>query len=342
MNSCDSLKKIKNTSMMRVKLSKGQNNEKRPKRKLQLNHSSELLSLCESIDLKSAEVTQEDLKLEFVCTMESGIDSCIVIRNDGFVNELWFNDYYHMRKVLCKALSYTLLISQVREIGYIFQSYFLDESGRGEIKLLDLKNLLVDRAENGSLGVMTERDINLIFNGLKCSSLERHVSWIDFFADLMRRCESDERKIQQLFHKMDSDHKGFIALNTLHNFIESIYEEWNQTLQVVSRNRWEIFERQLELPRSEGYLDCDDFMLFMKGQVNVKKSNLGIGICHFKMRNSLLKSCREFEKKSEVVLQNTDQILSKDSMKKLCEWRWKLVIRSVAIQKYVSICIKIK
>jgi calcium-dependent protein kinase len=71
-------------------------------------------------------------------------------------NLLKFKDFSEMHRVLLDVLSFVLLPEQIHKLKAEFQK--IDPDGAGEITLEQLKEVLLDRAEAGSLGSQCSSD----------------------------------------------------------------------------------------------------------------------------------------------------------------------------------------
>ena len=72
-----------------------------------------------------------------------------------------FKEFSDMRKLLCEVLSFTLLPDQITDLRKEFEK--MDTDGSGEISLTALKQVLLTNAGSGSLGVLTEVEVEDIF-----------------------------------------------------------------------------------------------------------------------------------------------------------------------------------
>lgn len=117
-----------------------------------------------------------------------------------------FRQYSDMRKVLCEVLSFTLLPEQIAELRKEFEK--IDHDGDGEISLGELKQVLQEQAESGSLGALTEHQIEDIFNALRFQKTEPTIQWHEFIAAGLSQCNFDERNLKLAFDRLDYDRKG--------------------------------------------------------------------------------------------------------------------------------------
>jgi calcium-dependent protein kinase len=131
-----------------------------------------------------------------------------------------FKEFSDMRKLLCEVLSFTLLPEQIKDLRKEFET--LDTDGSGEISLLSLKQVLVTNAGAGSLGALTEEEVEDIFNAMRVKKTETTIRWHEFIAAGLSQCEVDDRNLRLAFDRLDNDHKGvsfhsqFCAVGVLH------------------------------------------------------------------------------------------------------------------------------
>jgi calcium-dependent protein kinase len=117
-----------------------------------------------------------------------------------------FKEFSDMRKLLCEVLSFTLLPSQIKELRLEFEK--MDTDGSGEISLAALKQVLMTNAGAGSLGALTEEEVEDIFNAMRVSKTETRIHWHEFIAAGLSQCQVDDRNLRLAFDRLDSDHKG--------------------------------------------------------------------------------------------------------------------------------------
>lgn len=121
-----------------------------------------------------------------------------------------FKEYSDMRKLLCEVLSFTLLPYQIKELRREFE--IMDTDGTGEISLSALKQVLVTNAGAGSLGALTEEEVEDIFNAMRVRKTETRIHWHEFIAAGLSQCQVDDRNLRLAFDRLDSDHKGVRAV----------------------------------------------------------------------------------------------------------------------------------
>lgn len=119
---------------------------------------------------------------------------------------LAFKEYSDMRKILREVLSFTLLSEQIVELRKEFEK--VDTDGDGEISLYELKNVLMESAEDGSLGRLTEHEVEEIFNVLRVRKSEKKIRWHEFIAAGLSQCNFDDRNLKLAFDRLDYQRKG--------------------------------------------------------------------------------------------------------------------------------------
>lgn len=117
-----------------------------------------------------------------------------------------FKEFSDMRKLLCEVLSFTLLPYQIKDLRREFEK--MDTDGSGEISLSALKQVLVTNAGAGSLGALTEEEVEDIFNAMRVRKSETRIHWHEFIAAGLSQCQVDDRNLRLAFDRLDSDHKG--------------------------------------------------------------------------------------------------------------------------------------
>jgi calcium-dependent protein kinase len=121
-----------------------------------------------------------------------------------------FKEFSDMRKLLCEVLSFTLLPAQITDLRKEFEK--MDTDGSGEISLSALKHVLVSNASEGSLGALTEEEVEDIFNAMRVKKTETRIHWHEFIAAGLSQCQVDDRNLRLAFDRLDSDHKGVSCL----------------------------------------------------------------------------------------------------------------------------------
>jgi Ca2+-binding EF-hand superfamily protein len=167
-----------------------------------------------------------------------------------------FKEYSDMRKLLCEVLSFTLIPDQIQGLRSEFEKF--DTDGSGEITLSALKSVLIGNAAQGSLGALTEEEVEDIFNAMRVSKNDTTIHWHEFIAAGLSHCKVDERNLRLAFDRLDADHTGYITFENFMDLIgngavhneESLREMWGEAAT----------------HSDEAWLSYDDFLLLMKGQ----------------------------------------------------------------------------
>merc|ERR1712003_385430 len=87
--------------------------------------------------------------------------------------------------------------------------------GSGEISLAALKEVLVTNAGAGSLGALTESEVEDIFNAMRVNKTVTKIHWHEFIAAGLSQCQVDDRNLRLAFDRLDQGHKGYIALDDI-------------------------------------------------------------------------------------------------------------------------------
>jgi calcium-dependent protein kinase len=142
-----------------------------------------------------------------------------------------FKELSDMRKLLSEVLSFTLLPDQIKDLRGEFEK--IDKDGSGEISLSDLRTVLMKNAEAGTLGALTEQEIEDIFDALRVSKSDPKIRWHEFIAAGLSQCNVDERNIKLAFDRLDIDGKGYITLDDLCAMLGSDGCDANESLSAV-------------------------------------------------------------------------------------------------------------
>lgn len=123
------------------------------------------------------------------------------------VNSLMlFKEKSDMQKLLSEVLSFTLLPEQIVDLRKEFESF--DTDGDGEISLSSLKQVLLQNAEAGALGALTEREVEEIFESIRVRKTEPTIRWHEFLAAGLSQAKIDERNLRLAFDRLDSQRTG--------------------------------------------------------------------------------------------------------------------------------------
>jgi calcium-dependent protein kinase len=117
-----------------------------------------------------------------------------------------FKEYSDMQKLLSEVLSFTLLPEQIVELREEFEK--IDTDSDGEITLIQLKNVLMENAEAGDLGALTELEIEEIFDAIRIRKTEPTIRWHEFLAAGLSQARVDDRNLRRAFDRLDGDRKG--------------------------------------------------------------------------------------------------------------------------------------
>jgi len=169
-----------------------------------------------------------------------------------------FKEYSDMRKLLCEVLSFTLLPDQIQDLRREFEK--MDTDGSGEISLFGLKHVLMENAGAGSLGALTEEEVEDIFNAMRVRKTETRIHWHEFIAAGLSHCQVDERNLKLAFDRLDSDHKGYI---TFENVMDLMGNDASQSEDAM-RRMWGDSMKACQ--NKDAHITYDDFLLLMKGQ----------------------------------------------------------------------------
>mmetsp|Transcript_12048 Transcript_12048/g.13792 ORF Transcript_12048/g.13792 Transcript_12048/m.13792 type:complete len:1089 (+) Transcript_12048:74-3340(+) len=169
-----------------------------------------------------------------------------------------FKEFSDMRKLLCEVLSFTLLPEQIKDLRKEFEKVDID--GSGEISLLSLKQVLVTNAGAGSLGALTEEEVEDIFNAMRVKKTETRIRWHEFIAAGLSQCEVDDRNLRLAFDRLDNDHKGYVTLDDIMDLMGSDAVQGEEAL----RKMWG--ESMKDCNCNTAMITYEDFVLIMKGQ----------------------------------------------------------------------------
>ena len=173
-----------------------------------------------------------------------------------------FKEYSDMRKLLCEVLSFTLIPDQIQGLRKEFEK--MDTDGSGEISMSALKAVLLGNAAQGSLGALTEKEVEDIFNAMRVSKTETTIHWHEFIAAGLSHCKVDERNLRLAFDRLDSDHTGYI---TFENFMDLIGNGAAHSEEAL-REMW----GEASMSSTDACITYEDFLLLMKGQANPSKT----------------------------------------------------------------------
>lgn len=169
-----------------------------------------------------------------------------------------FKEYSDMRKLLCEVLSFTLLPDQIKDLRKEFEK--MDTDGSGEISLAALKEVLVTNAGAGSLGSLTEDEVEDIFNAMRVRKSETRIHWHEFIAAGLSQCQVDDRNLRLAFDRLDSDHKGYITFENVMDLMGNDIEKSEDAM----RSMWGDSMKACNCKNAR--ITYENFLLLMKGQ----------------------------------------------------------------------------
>ena len=150
-----------------------------------------------------------------------------------------FKESSAMQRLLSEVLSFTLLPEQIVELRKEFEK--LDSHGDGEITLGSLKRILIENAEIGALGALSEQEVEEIFESIKLPVRkgERTIRWHEFLAACLSRAQIDDRNLRIAFDRVDTDRKGFITFDDLSDMfghgtdLDALEKTWDESLKAI-------------------------------------------------------------------------------------------------------------
>jgi Ca2+-binding EF-hand superfamily protein len=168
-----------------------------------------------------------------------------------------FKESSDMQKLLSEVLSFTLLPEQIVELRKEFEK--IDDDGDGQITLSSLKRVLVQNAEVGALGGLSEKEVEEIFDSIKVrKGGEPTLYWHEFLAAGLSQARVDERNLKLAFDRLDSHRHGYLTYEDLSQ-IGKIFFESNHLERIWSEG---LMECKCQLDR----IYFEDFKKLMKGQ----------------------------------------------------------------------------
>lgn len=117
-----------------------------------------------------------------------------------------FKESSDMQKLLSEVLSFTLMPEQIVDLRREFEK--MDADGDGEISLQSLKKVLMENAEAGSLGALTEKEVEDIFDSIRVRKTEPTIRWHEFLAAGLSQARVDDRNLRLAFGRLDTQRKG--------------------------------------------------------------------------------------------------------------------------------------
>jgi len=169
-----------------------------------------------------------------------------------------FKEYSDMRKLLCEVLSFTLLPEQITGLRKEFEK--LDTDGSGEISLHGLKEVMLQNAGTGSLGALTETEVEDIFDAMRVSKTETRIHWHEFIAAGLSQCQVDERNLKLAFERLDHDHKGYVTFDDVMNLMGRDGAEKEDAMKAMWGDSVDFCNSK------NAQITYTDFLLLMKRQ----------------------------------------------------------------------------
>jgi len=127
--------------------------------------------------------------------------------NPKTINSLMeFKKCSDMKKLLSEVLSFTLMPEQIVDLRNEFEK--MDTDGDGEISLHSLKTVLLQNAEAGALGALTEPEVEELFDSLRVDKSETTIRWHEFLAAGLSQAKVDDRNLRLAFDRLDVNRKG--------------------------------------------------------------------------------------------------------------------------------------
>jgi len=180
-----------------------------------------------------------------------------------------FKEYSDMRKLLCEVLSFTLLPEQIQDLRREFEKY--DQEGTGEITLSTLKKVLIGNASTGSLGGLSEDEVEDIFNAMRVRKGETSIHWHDFIAAGLSQCQVDDRNLRLAFERLDPQKNGYITFDNVMDLMgNETFENEDDMIKM-----W--MESMQDVNCKSALITYEDFVLLMKGQKRERDSRAFIG-----------------------------------------------------------------
>jgi calcium-dependent protein kinase len=177
-----------------------------------------------------------------------------------------FQHSTEMQKLLSEVVSFTLLPEQIVEVRKDFEK--LDSHGDGEITLGSLKRTLIQNAQFGSLGALSEADVEELFVSIKLPvrKAEPTIRWHEFLAANLSQSKLDDRNLRLAFDRLDTQRKGFITFDDLsdilgtttdHEALEKIWEDCVSELNSrLDRITLDDFKKIMNRRPNDGLLGC--------------------------------------------------------------------------------------
>lgn len=179
-----------------------------------------------------------------------------------------FKEYSDMRKLLCEVLSFTLIPEQIKDLRKEFEK--IDTDGSGEISFVELKKVLLENAGSGSLGALTEEEVEDIFNAMRVRKTETTIHWHEFIAAGLSQCKVDDRNLRLAFDRLDKAHKGYISFDDVLDIFGSDCDGSIESYHKI------FLDGLSDCQCKDGNISYDDFLILMKGQTKGQKLSGGM------------------------------------------------------------------
>jgi len=204
----------------------------------------------------SAEEAQHDEWLN-ACSKQSSEQGRTSLSPRLVNNLLDFRDYSNLHKILLEVISFTLVPEQIKGLKEAFEE--IDRDGRGEITLEDLKEVLLNRADTGELGSITEEEVETIFDSLRLHKSETTIRWHEFIAAGLSRADIDNRNLRLAFNRFDTGGKGYITLTDLNDLLGTS----DGTMDTEIEKMWQDGMKEC---KCKDKLIFEDFQQFLEAQ----------------------------------------------------------------------------
>ena len=121
-------------------------------------------------------------------------------------NLVRFKEKTDVQKLLSEVISFALQPEQVNDLRKEFEAMDVDKDG--EISIEEVKAVLLDNAQAGQLGSLTEEEVYDIFDAMKTRKNGLTIRWHEFLAAAVTLSRVDERSLRLAFDRLDTDRKG--------------------------------------------------------------------------------------------------------------------------------------
>jgi len=170
-----------------------------------------------------------------------------------------FKDLPVTKRLMLEVVSFTMLQDQIKDIQVEFEK--MDTNGLGEISLNCMIQVLT-RSQNGTdqeQAVLSESEIEEIFDSMKVGKSEPRVHWHEFVAACLPVCGVDDRNLRIAFDRLDQDHNGFITFEEVAHMIArdanedkgALMQAWTESVEelhcVQSQFSFEDFSRLVHM-----------------------------------------------------------------------------------------------